>query len=529
MKLKKLIYCCISSLLLLACANDKAGAEGEIPGIETEVNGTELDALTTLYGVVSDTSGAPVSGVVVSDGYGSVQTDANGVYQIVRYKKAKFVFISTPAGYAIKTDKDNYPLFYAEIVHKNIADRHDFTIDQQAAERDFTLVCISDPQCVSTENISRYVNETIPDIEKTVDSYTAKGRTCYGITLGDIVFDTPDLWSNMKESMANRNLPIFQTIGNHDHLKTETSDDNAAANFEKFFGPRNYSFNRGDAHIISMDNVIYLGDKKYKGGITDKQLEWLRQDLSFVGKDKLIIFCAHMPFRAGTSEDSESYLNHDEVLGLLAQYAEAHIMIGHTHYNQNYIHNIGGKQVYEHIHGAACGAWWTSNLCADGTPNGYGVFEISGNSIVNQYYKSTNKDADYQIRAYSAKQSFGKSGSLNFSWAANVSAMNDAKCVVANIWNSDKSGNWKVSLWQDGAKVCDMTRVSSSADYWAYAYHVLYFSKAVGGTWGKSLDHFYYGKLASGTPETADFEIVAEDGRGNTYRTKKLQTDFIGF
>lgn len=85
-----------------------------------------------------------------------------------------------------------------------------------------------------------------------------------------------------------------------------------------------------------------------------------------------------------------------------------------------------------------------------------------------------------------------------------------------------------MSLWQNGAKVGDMTRIST-CDYWAYAYHVLYFSKSVGSTWGKKLDHFYYGKLTSGTPETADFEIVVEDGMGNTYRTSKLQTDFIGF
>ena len=111
---------------------------------------------------------------------------------------------------------------------------------------------------------------------------------------------------------------------------------------------------------------------------------------------------------------------------------------------------------------------------------------------------------------------------------ANASAMNDAKCIVANVWNSDTGGDWKVSLWQNGAKVGDMTRIST-CDYWAYAYHVLYFSKSVGSTWGKKLDHFYYGRLTSGTPETADFEIVVEDGMGNTYRTSKLQTDFIGF
>ena len=401
-----------------------------------------------------------------------------------------------------------------------------------APETDFTLLCIADPQCASTADISRYVNETIPDIEATVETFKAKGRAVYGITLGDIVFDTPDLWSNMKEAMGNRNLTIFQTIGNHDHLKTETSDDKAAANFESQFGPRNYSFNRGNAHIVSMDNVFYVGgstpSSNYKGGITDQQLEWLRQDLSHVAKDKLVIFCAHMPFRGGTSETDESHMNHAGVLDLLSEFAEAHIMIGHTHYQQKYIHTRNGKKIFEHIHGAACGAWWTSTLCTDGTPNGYGVYEISGSTVPNQYYKATNKAADHQIRAYSAKQVFGTSGSTTFGFAANASAMNDAKCIVANVWNSDTGGDWKVSLWQNGAKVGDMTRIST-CDYWAYAYHVLYFSKSVGSTWGKKLDHFYYGRLTSGTPETADFEIVVEDGMGNTYRTSKLQTDFIGF
>ena len=437
----------MAATLMLACSNDKSGGHDGDEGVETEVNGTQLDGNTTLYGLVTDTSGNPVPGVVVSDGYGCVTTDANGVYQMERYKKARFVHYSTPAGYAVNTSADNYPLFYSEIVHKNIADRHDFVLTPlPAPESDFTLVCIADPQCATTAEISRYVNETIPDVEATVDGYKAKGTPVYGITLGDIVFDTPDLWSNMKESMANRNLPIFQTIGNHDHLQTETSDDNAAANFETQFGPRNYSFNRGDVHIVSMDNVLYEGKKKYKGGITDKQLEWLRQDLSHVDKDKLVIFCAHIPFRGGTSVTDESHENYDGVLDLLSGFSEAHIMIGHTHYHQKYIHKRNGKTILEHVHGAACGAWWTANICADGTPNGYSVYEISGNTVANQYYKSTNKEAGYQIRAYSATQVFGKSGSLTFGWAANAPAMNDTKCIVANVWNSDASGNWKVSL-----------------------------------------------------------------------------------
>ena len=97
---------------------------------------------------------------------------------------------------------------------------------------------------------------------------------------------------------------------------------------------------------------------------------------------------------------------------------------------------------------------------------------------------------------------------------------------MANVWNSDASGNWKVSLWQNGTKVCDMTRVKTY-DYWAYAYHVLYYSKSVGTTWGKNLDHYYYGNLASGTPETADFEIVAEDAPKSDAAPRKGRGIFL--
>ncbi len=530
MKKKFLLLCCLLGAVMLGCGNNEVTPVD--PDQETQVNGTELAENTTLYGLIKDTSGSPVQGVVVSDGYGCAVTDANGVYQLERYKKARFVFYSTPAGYEINTTETNNPLFFERIVHKNMADRHDFTLKPlAAAENDFTLLCIADPQCASTSDITRYVNESIPDVEATVESYKTKGKTTYGMTLGDIVFDTPDLWSNMKESMSNLNVTIFQTIGNHDHLKSEKSDDKAIENYEAQYGPANYSFNRGSAHIISMDNVLYHGkgtgaSSNYNGGISDLQLEWLKQDLSHVGKDKLVIFCAHIPFRGGTSVSDESYSNHAAVLNLLSEFAEAHIMIGHTHYQQKYTHTVNGKTIREHIHGAVCGGWWTANLCVDGTPNGYGVYEISGNTVKNGYYKSTNKDADYQIRAYQGSQVFGKSGSTTFSWGANTAAMNNEKCIVANIWNSDT--NWNVTLWQDGAQVGAMTR-ATTYDYWAYAYHVLYYSKSVGGTWGKSLNHFYYANLKTGSAETANFEIVAKDTMGNTYRTSTLQTDFIGF
>ena len=40
---------------MLACSNDKSGGHDGDEGVETEVNGTQLDGNTTLYGLVTDT------------------------------------------------------------------------------------------------------------------------------------------------------------------------------------------------------------------------------------------------------------------------------------------------------------------------------------------------------------------------------------------------------------------------------------------------------------------------------------------
>ena len=160
----------------------------------------------------------------------------------------------------------------------------------------------------------------------------------------------------MKKSMASisGSVPFFQTIGNHDHLNE--TDNNVTTtywksieNFQKYFGPQNYSFNRGDVHIISMDNVLHGEqpdqgeDQEFAAGFYDWQFEWLKQDLSYVPKDKMVILCCHVPFRSGSAYNHSDERYRQEVLELLAGYAEAHLMIGHTHYNENYIHTVNGK------------------------------------------------------------------------------------------------------------------------------------------------------------------------------------------
>jgi hypothetical protein len=513
----RIIYFSFLLSALLSCK--KKDALSTLPTPPGVVNNTPVPDSITLYGVITDQNGAPVKGVVVSDGFSCATTDDNGVYQLVRDKRAKFVFYSTPSNYKINVDENNHPLFYAPIQTVEKWVRQDFKLVSQPVEQKFTLLCVADPQCRNTQEVSRFKSETIPDINSLVPQLTNP----YAITLGDIVFDAPELWSEMKNAMSGQNVSFFQVIGNHDHFESAPNEEKSEENFRNFFGPKDYSFNRGKTHIVAIDNVIYSGQQDYTGGLTKHQFEWLKQDLSHVPSDYMVILAAHIPFRSGGTYDHRFY--HQEVLQLLSQFSSAYIVTGHTHYADKYVHNVNGKKIYEFIHGAACGAWWNSNVCADGTPNGYGVFEIENGALVGEFYKATNFDKDFQIRAYDAAQAFGPTNKYTYIFGApqNLNLPGD-EWIVANIWNA--SDEWTVELFQDGVSLGLMQKVSTR-DWWATYYHLEELNKATGSTFDRVGSHFYKGKL-NGPVTSANFEIVATDRFGKQYRCNTLQTDFTG-
>lgn len=87
--------------------------------------------------------------------------------------------------------------------------------------------------------------------------------------------------------------------------------------------------------------------------------------------------------------------------------------------------------INEHNHGTVCGAWWTGPIYSDGTPNGYGVYEVSGDAVT-WYYKSTQHPKDHQIRIYAK----GRSGTAQDE-------------IAVNVWNWDPK--WKIEGYEDDA------------------------------------------------------------------------------
>lgn len=361
--------------------------------------------------------GKGIASVVISDGFTVVASNSMGEFEINFHPKANSVFISTPSGYAFNNEK-GIVRQYQVLKDDNIRNGIDFELvplDKDDNEHQFIIW--ADPQVKNNTDVEKMMEESVPDVKKFVKT-AGKGALLHGITVGDIVWDNHALYAEYDKAVEKMGIPFFQCLGNHDMDYTNGSDESSDDTFQKTYGPAYYSFNRGQLHYIVMDNVRYLGkDRNYDGFLQQHQLDWLKKDLSFVSKDKLIILCLHIPVHSGTKNKEDLYA--------LLEGRDVHIMSGHTHYHVNAIK----ENVYEHNHGTVCGAWWTGPICGDGTPCGYGVYKAKGNQL-SWHYQSTGEKEDHQLNIF----------------ANDYNATQ--KQIQVNIWNYDLE--WETEYWVDG-------------------------------------------------------------------------------
>lgn len=546
---------------------------------DANISGTDISKSINTAGLVKNSkTGKGIEGVCVTDGYNYVKTDKNGVFQMNRNSLARKIYITVPSEYEIPLDsKKHLPEFFTPgILDKSKNYRADFNLTPLSeSENEFTLIMIGDPQCSDNSESVRYRGETVKDVIKTAGNVR---NNTYCVTLGDITFDSTNMWPTMANTMSNikngnKYLPFFQCIGNHDHnsLSTDTADNemddyNATAKFVETFGPTDYSFDRGNAHIIVMDdipvNTIGTSSRpngktwNYAAGFTDTQYNWFKQDVANVEDiaNKVGFICLHIPFRGGTSSTTSGATvnnsrHYGDFLNEMQKFKEFHIMIGHTHYQQNYIHSrkcAGGEAIYEHIHGSACGAWWASDCNVTGGPNGYSVYSVKGANVTNWYMKGSHKNADYQLRVYDGNKVFTGTKKYEYAWynATNTWAGITAKgkdvfknAFVADVFDDDKA-NWKVEFWQNGAKVGNFTRAADGglSNVTVCAYWFNEKGKTTDTYASTTASHYWYYVPASKSPSgeknwevRAVFTVPTNKSQVNTYTRNSFTSDYSEF
>lgn len=523
----------------------KGGAFRQLSDINLDEEGWQgAAAARYATGVVKWNDGTPAKGISVSDGFNVAVTDDLGKYRVSTSSDTRYIYFSYPENAKI-TVKNGCPEFFTEYDEKK--KEYNFTLTRQNVENEFALFALADPQAhylarspQKKADTDRFRDESVPAINKTIAGQTLP---CYGVTLGDIVYSEATRNSNpgmntMRNHFGQINMPVFQVMGNHDYtffgsskpLKAdETSSDvnlKAQREFEKTFGPVNYSFNRGNFHIVCMKNVQYdnvTDASKYHCGYTTAQWKWLQADLANVPKTKAVILCGHIPVAGNSSKEHVS-----DVMGLVSQYPDSRVFSGHTHYYRGYP-NTNGSGMYEHIHSAVCGQWWWSNIEGDGCPNGYTVYYLKDRSIKDAFFTGVNENMntrDYQMRIYRGDLTNGGKYA-RFRWTFSPST------ILINVFNGDK--RWKVAVYEDGVMTGSATLMSNSKktfssvtsgqtydvpsgsnqDWWAIGYHIGVVGRGRTST-SYYTNMFHLWKYTLKNPD-AKVKVVATDPYGNEY------------
>ena len=442
-------------------------------------------------------AGRGVARAGISDGLQVVTTGADGSFVLVSDGTRQFVSVVPPSGFEIPVqDAGTFRLHQPIRAAANgeATARFDLVPLRQSDERHAFLL-LADPQTRDVEEMASFHAQTVPDVRATI---RGMGDTpLFGVADGDIMYDDLTLYGEYERAVKGFGVPFAQVVGNHDLDLTTDRDEASTTTFQQHFGPTYYSFDRGQVHYVVLDDVFYYGGG-YLGYLVDEQLRWLASDLARVERGAPVVVFLHIPLqsqmfaRAGRErpEISNTVTNREALVRLLEPF-RARAISGHTHESD---HRTEGA-VIEHNVGTVCGAWWTGDICYDGTPNGYGVFSVDGASF-RWRYKATGLPDNHQIRVYPR--------------GADPRAPEE---IVANVWGWDTS--WTVSYSVNGEPKGQMSR-RRGLDPRSVLLHTGP-EKPAKRPWVEPVvtDHLFYARV----PDGASVVVEARDGWGGIYTT----------
>jgi hypothetical protein len=372
-----------------------------------------------------DRSEKGIANVAVTNGKEVVLTNQKGYYELP-VNNDQIIAVIKPAGYQVQVNKDNLPQFFYNhkpqgspaLKYKGVTPTGklpksiDFLLTPVKEVQDFTALIFGDPQPYTLEEVGFFDKGVVKEVEGIKD-------VAFGLSMGDLVGNDPDLFNPYIKAMQKIGIPWYNLLGNHDINFDATEDKLADESFEAHFGPTDYAFNYGNVHFIVLDDILYpdpRGGKSYWGGLRKDQLEFVKNDLKHVPKDKLIVLAFHIPMNEAGTDQYFREEDRIELFNLLADFPNTLSLSAHTH-NQKQVYftkKDGWKQDKAHHHynvGTTSGNWYSGELdeqgvpistMSDGTPKGYAFINFKGN----QYdvdYKVAGKTKDYQIEISAPK------------------------------------------------------------------------------------------------------------------------------
>ncbi|WP_161964167.1 outer membrane protein assembly factor BamB family protein [Chitinophaga flava] len=245
-----LLSCCCLQMLMAQGFSGKVYSDGNANG--------KQDAAET---------GIP--GVRVSDGLTVTVTDQGGNFHLPGHARARFVFITTPAGYK------STGTFYIRTDSTLTAYNFGLQQNNRPTKDKARFVRLADTE---TTQFNSWMTEA--------KEYARNEDADFMIHTGDICYEKGMAFHAQYVNTQTMGLPVYYCIGNHDLVKGPYGE----ALYESLFGPVFYSFEAGPAHFIV--TPMRYGD--YQPSYTAEDVvKWLKNDLAHTDPSKPVIVFNH--------------------------------------------------------------------------------------------------------------------------------------------------------------------------------------------------------------------------------------------
>jgi 3',5'-cyclic AMP phosphodiesterase CpdA len=370
-----------------------------------------------------------IAGVLVSNGNEVVKTDAEGRYTLP-IDDESIIFVIKPSGYAVPVDQDMLPRFYyihqpagspqnLKLRYRGIdptgplPDSVDFPLKKADESQKFDVIVFTDPQPESQVEVDFIRDDVVNAVIGT--------KAAFGMTTGDIMFDDLSLYPRLNRIIGQIGLPWYNIGGNHDLNYEASSAKYSRETFKRTFGPAYYAFEYGGVLFLMLDNVNYIGSDpakphgrgKYEGRIDQRQLDFIANVLKEYPVDKLVVTCLHIPLQNYLFSDDPSMntINSRDFLKLISGRPNTLSLSGHTHTTEHHYFGAedgfkGPSPHHHHVMTAVSGSWWSGPYdhrgiavadSRDGSPNGYHVLSVDGQSYSTQF-QPANEPNSRQMR-----------------------------------------------------------------------------------------------------------------------------------
>ena len=175
----------------------------------------------------------------------------------------------------------------------------------------------------------------------------------------------PEEMQGYVRAVTSCRVPYYNIIGNHDYGGAPRT----TGNYERYIGPRYYSFNAGRYHFIAKDIMAADFDKE----AYERQTRWIEKDIAMNAADRRIIVLQH-------------FLPKNAELEWWSRYKTAAIFSGHWHGRR--------ERMYKGILDVNSATFRFGGI--DRSPRGFRIVHVNGDTI-NCEWRTGQQDKRIEI------------------------------------------------------------------------------------------------------------------------------------